>query len=484
MTVDPNIDKIGALAVDISEIAGVSYADCRMVQVTEEKVEVHTGAVDTLSRDESWGIGVRVLYNGYWGFAASAEVTPESAKILRDRAVEIATASARLAGDPAELAPVKVVQDEFRTKIKTDPFTIPLKEKLEYVKHLDSLLRADSALSQTVAGLEFRREMRYFYSSEGSRIHQEIYQSGAGISAGITSGHRASFTRSYPTSSGQYETAGYELLEKLKFEDAVGQLIEETKAVAAAEDCPSFTGTLILSGDLMSLQIHESIGHPLELDRVYGSERNFSGTSFATPEKLGNLKYASDIVTVYTDPTAPGGLASFGYDDEGVPAARSPLIEKGLLVGYLTSRETATRIGTTSNASMRAKDWGFLPLIRMTNTILEPGNKKLDDMIAETDDGIFIQTPSSWSIDDRRDNFQLGGEYGRLIKGGKLPDVVKNPTYSGNTVQFWNSCDAIGTKDEYRIWGTPTCGKGQPGQTIATAQGTAPARFQNIKIGA
>jgi len=253
--------------------------------------------------------------------------------------------------------------------------------------------------------------------------------------------------------------------------------------VAAAEDCPSLTGTLILSGDLMSLQIHESIGHPLELDRVYGSERNFSGTSFATPEKLGNLKYASDIVTVSTDPTAPSGLASFGYDDEGIPAARSPLIEKGLLVGYLTSRETATRIGTTSNASMRAKHWGFLPLIRMTNTILEPGNKKLEDMIAETDDGIFIQTPSSWSIDDRRDNFQLGGEYGRLIKGGKLTDVVKNPTYSGNTVQFWNSCDAIGTKDEYRIWGTPTCGKGQPGQTIATAQGTAPARFQNVKIG-
>jgi TldD protein len=483
MTIDPNIDKIGELAVEISGKSGVTYADCRMVQVTEEKVEVHTGAIDALSRSESWGIGVRVLYNGYWGFASSADVTPETAAALRDRAIEIAQASARLSGEPATLAPVKVVQDEFRTKITTDPFTIPLKEKLQYVKHLDSLLRADEALNQTVAGLDFRREMRHFYSSEGSRIHQEIYQSGAGISAGITSGHRASFTRSYPTSSGQYESAGYELVAKLKLEDAVGPLIEETKAVAAAEDCPSFTGTLILAGDLMSLQIHESIGHPLELDRVYGSERNFSGTSFATPDLLGKLKYGSDIVTVFTDPTVPGALASFGYDDEGVPAVRSPLIEKGVLVGYLTSRETAARIGTTSDASMRARDWSFLPLIRMTNTILEPGDKTLDDMIAETDNGIYIQTPSSWSIDDRRENFQLGGEYARLIKGGQLTDVVKNPVYSGNTVQFWNSCDAIGTRDEYRVWGTPACGKGQPGQTIATAQGSAPARFQNVKIG-
>jgi len=480
---DAKIDEIGHAAVDLSLLSGVTYADCRVVHVTEEDVRVRDGAAEALSRSESLGMGLRVLVNGAWGFASTAEVTLEAAATLRERAIEIARASGRLAGERVELAPVEPARGTYRTKIEKDPFDIPLKEKLQYITHLDSLLREVPDLNRTSAGMSFRREIRHFYSSEGSRIHQEIFQSGAGITAGLGRGHGESAERSFPTSGGQYEAVGYELIEKLKLEDAIEQLTEEAKALLTAQPCPAKTTTVILSGDMVSLQVHESIGHPLELDRVYGSERNFSGTSFATPDQLGKLKYAADIVTVYSDPTAEGGLGSFGYDDEGVPAARSPLIEKGVLVGYLTSRETAARIGTTSNGSMRARSWAYLPLIRMTNTMLQPGTKTLEQMIAETDEGIYIQTPSSWSIDDRRENFQLGGEIGWLIKNGKLTEMVKNPTYSGNTVGFWNSCDAIGTPEEYRIWGTPSCGKGQPGQTIATGQGAAPARFANVKIG-
>jgi len=483
MVTNPKIEEVGLAAVDLSQAAGVTYADCRVVQVTEEEVRVRDGAIDALSRSESLGIGLRVLAHGAWGFASTAEVTPEAVLVLRERAIEIARASSKLAGERVELAPVKPVKGTYQTKTKQNPFEIPLKEKLQYTMHLDSLLRADPDLNRTSAGMSFRREIRYFFSSEGSRIHQEIFQSGAGITAGIGRGHRESAERSYPTSGGQYETAGYELIEKLGLERAIERLGEEAKALLAAQPCPSKSTTVILSGDLTSLQVHESIGHPLELDRVYGSERNFSGTSFATPDQLGKLKYASDIVTVYTDPTAEGGLGSFGYDDEGVPATKSPLIENGVLVGYLTSRETAARIGMTLNASMRAKSWAYLPIIRMTNTMLQPGKKTLEQMISETDDGIYIQTPTSWSIDDRRENFQLGGEIGWLITNGKLAEVVKNPVYSGNTVKFWNSCNAIGTPEEYRIWGTPSCGKGQPGQTIATGQGAAPARFANVKIG-
>lgn len=480
---EPSIDKAGTAAVDLSAAPGVTYADCRVVHLTDEEIRVRDGAVDALSRSTSSGMGVRVLVDGSWGFAAAAEVTPESAAILRNRAIEIARASGQLAGERANPAAAEAVTASYQTPIDKNPFDISLREKLDYATHLDAQLRAVEGLNRTSAGMSFRREIRHFFSSAGSRITQEIYQSGAGITAGLGRGHGDIVERSYPTSGGQYEAAGYELIERLQLESAIEKIAEEAQALSQAPPCPAMTGTLILSGDMTSLQVHESIGHPLELDRVYGSERNFSGTSFATPDLLGKLQYGSEIVNVYTDPTAAGGLGSFGYDDEGVPAVRSPLIENGILVGYLTSRETAARIGTVSNASMRARSWAFLPLIRMTNTMLAPGNTTLEQMIAETDDGIYIQTPTSWSIDDRRENFQLGGEIGWVIKNGKLGEIVKNPVYSGNTVEFWNSCNAIGTLDEYRIWGTPSCGKGQPGQTIATGQGVAPTRFANVKIG-
>ncbi len=480
---DPQINKAGESAVDLSAASGVTYADCRVVRVTEEEISVGDGAVDALSRSESLGMGVRVLVDGSWGFAAAAEITPESAAALRKRAIEIARASGKLTGERANPAAAIAVTGSYQTPIEKNPFDIPLNEKLEYAAHLEAQLRAIEGLNQTSAGMSFRREMRYFFSSAGSMIEQEIFQSGAGITAGISQGHRNSVERSYPTSGGQYETAGYELIERLQLESSIEKIAEEAKTLLQAPECPTMTGALILSGDMTSLQVHESIGHPLELDRVYGSERNFSGTSFATPDLLGKLQYGAEIINVYTDPTAEGGLGSFGYDDEGMPAVRSPLIENGILVGYLTSRETAAKIGAVSNASMRAKSWAYLPLIRMTNTMLAPGDKTLAQMIAETDDGIYIQTPTSWSIDDRRENFQLGGEIGWLITNGKLGEIVKNPVYSGNTVEFWNSCDAIGTAEEYRIWGTPSCGKGQPGQTIATGQGAAPTRFAQVKIG-
>jgi TldD protein len=240
---------------------------------------------------------------------------------------------------------------------------------------------------------------------------------------------------------------------------------------------------LILAGDLVSLQIHESIGHPLELDRVFGSERNFSGTSFATPDKLGSLRYASEIVTVTADPTAPGGLGTFGFDDEGVPARPATLIDKGVLVDYLSSRETAARLKRESTGATRAESWGDLPLVRMTNINLTPGRGTLEQLIADTEDGVLISTPDKWSIDDRRENFQLGGEIAWEIKNGRRGQVCKNAVYSGSTVEFWNSCDRICGPEEYRIWGTPTCGKGQPGQNMRTGQGAAPARFRNVKVG-
>jgi len=234
------------------------------------------------------------------------------------------------------------------------------------------------------------------------------------------------------------------------------------------------------------LQIHESIGHPIELDRVLGAEANYAGMSFLTLEKLGRLKYASDIVNVVADAT-PGhgpGLGTFAYDDEGVPAQATPIIRDGLFVGYLSSRETAAAVGQLrSNGTMRAEGWNRIPLIRMTNVSLLPGKGTLEDLIASTADGIYMDTNRSWSIDDRRYNFQFGTEIGWEIRGGKITRMLKNPTYTGITTDFWNSCDAIGGPQCWTLWGTPNCGKGQPMQTMGTGHGASPARFRQVQVG-
>ena len=236
------------------------------------------------------------------------------------------------------------------------------------------------------------------------------------------------------------------------------------------------------------MQIHESIGHPIELDRVLGMEANFAGTSFLTLDKLRKLRYGSDIVNVVADarPEHGPGLGTFAYDDEGVAAQCTPIISNGLFTGYLSNRETAGDIGAMrSGGTMRAEGWNRLPIIRMTNVSIVPGEKplSLDQLISGTDDGIFMQTNRSWSIDDKRYNFQFGCEAGWEIKNGKLGRMLKNSSYSGITTEFWNSMDAICSREHWTLWGTPNCGKGQPMQTMGTGHGAAPARFRNVKIG-
>jgi TldD protein len=426
-----------------------------------------------------------VIKNGAWGFAATDRLDENSIKEKARLAIKIAEASAVINKTTIELAPVKPVKAEYVSAYEIDPFEIPLDQKIEFLLEIDKAI-TDTALegmnSRNVFA-SFRKRDKYFVSSEGAEISQLLIQTGGGLSLGVAKSHRERYERSFPTSSGQYECKGYELLEELKFKENIPRLAEELKAVMAAEACPQKTTTVILSGDQVSLQMHESIGHPLELDRVFGAERDFSGVSFATTDKLNNLKYASDMVTVICDSTVPHGLATYGFDDEGVPAKPVPLIKDGVLVNYLSSRETAARIGKESTGCMRANSWINTPIVRIAGINLRPGDKTLDQLISETDDGIFMDTIRSWSIDDERRYFQFGCEIGWLIEGGKLTTPIKNPTYSGCTTEFWNSCTGIANKDHYRIWGTPNCGKGQPGQNARTAQGASPCRFENVEIG-
>ncbi len=261
---------------------------------------------------------------------------------------------------------------------------------------------------------------------------------------------------------------------------------EEAAALHSAAQCPEKTGTLILGGSQLGLQIHESVGHPIELDRVLGQEANFAGTSFLTLDQLNKLRYGSDIVNVVADARLEHGpgLGTFAYDDEGVPAQCTDIIKDGQFRGYLSNRETAHLIGLNrSSGTMRTESWNRLPIIRMTNISLKPGVWDFDALIADTDDAILMETNRSWSIDDRRYQFQFSTEMGWEIKGGKKTRMLKNPSYSGITTEFWNSCDAICSRDHWTLWGTPNCGKGQPMQTMGTGHGAAPARFRNVRIG-
>jgi len=334
--------------------------------------------------------------------------------------------------------------------------------------------------------MSFRKIDQLFVSSIGSVIHQIKMQSGAGIVATSFAGEEIQ-KRSYPNSfGGQHMLRGYELIEEVDLVGHAPRVAEECVALHGAARCPEGQSTIILDSSQLGLQIHESIGHPIELDRVLGMEANFAGMSFLTLEKLNSLRYGSDIVNVVADSRlAHGpGLGTFGYDDEGVPAQCTPIITDGLFTGYLTNRETAAAIGQSrSNGTMRTEGWNRLPIIRMTNISILPGDRRFEDLIADTDDAIYMETNRSWSIDDRRYHFQFSTEIGWEIKNGKRTRMIKNPSYSGITTEFWNSCDAICSRDYWTLWGTPNCGKGQPMQTMGTGHGASPARFRNVKVG-
>ncbi|BCL82820.1 peptidase C69 [Ktedonobacteria bacterium brp13] len=480
------MQDIAIRAVNAARQFGASYADVRVVERTTEGIEVRNGRVEGVARSTSYGFNVRVLVNGAWGFASSAQMELAEVEKVAKQAVQIARASALVAGEPVRLSPLPPQKGSYSTPIKIDPFSIPLNEKVQLLLDADTAMRSVKGVTLTGCFMEYSREHKYFVSSEGSEIEQVLYDTGAAISASAVDTESSEIqTRSYPNSFGrQAGTAGYEFVVAMDLPQHAARIGEEAVQLLSAPQCPSGVTTIILDGPQLALQVHESCGHPIELDRVLGYEAGFVGKSFLTTDKLNsNYHYGSDVVNLTADATIPGGLGTFGWDDEGVPAQRTPIVTQGIFTGYLMSRDTAPLIGLSSNGCVRADSWNRLPMIRMTNVSLEPGNWKLDDLIADTDDGIYMSLNKSWSIDDRRLNFQFGVEMAYEIKQGKRGRMLKNATYTGITPQFWGSCDAICGRDEWNVWGTPNCGKGEPMQTMRTGHGAAPARFRNVQVG-
>ncbi|CAN5139739.1 TldD/PmbA family protein [soil metagenome] len=476
---------LAVLALDEAVAAGARYADARALVEETERISVQGRQVEGVDRSTTRGVGVRVLVDDAWGFAGTVRLDPEALKEAARHAVAIARASATARHTPVRLAPVEARVDSWTTPHDVDPFTVPLADKL-------ALLLAATEAAETVPGLAFAkastdawRTEKWFLSSDGADLHQLIMHTAGGVEC-LAVGDGEVQQRSYPNSfRGHCGSGGWEDVVALDLVAQAPLHAEQAVELLTAPDVPADVTTLILDGSQVALQVHESVGHPLELDRILGHEAAYAGTSFVSAADRGWLRYGSPQVSITLDSTTPGALGTFGYDDEGVPAGRHPLIVEGVLTDCLSSRETAAALGedSVSNGTMRADSWAHQPLIRMSNIHLEPREDSLEALVAGTERGFYLSTNRSWSIDDKRINFQFGCEVAYEIRDGRLGRMHRNGTYTGRTTEFWGSCDGVAGPDEWRVYGTPNCGKGQPGQAMRVAHGAAPARFRGVQVG-
>ena len=471
-------------ALDTATILGAGYADARVVRRLEESIAIKTGRVEGVASGESEGFGVRVLVDGAWGFASSHILTTAEADRVAGEAVRIARASATALREPTVLADRPPARGTYETPFVEDPFAIPLERKIADLLDVDAAAARVKGIAFTESMYAAQREWKTFAATDGSYTEQTITHVGSAVEANAIDGDEHQ-RRSFPDSGGGWNAAGYEYVRSLRLVERAEPLADEAVALLTAPQCPSGRSTIVLDPSQLYLQVHESCGHPTELDRVFGTEASYAGTSFLTTDKLAEgFRYGSDLVTIVADATAPGGMGTFGWDDEGVVAQAVPLVQDGIFVGYLSSRETAPRIGRTSGGAMRADGWNRIPLIRMTNINLlpQPG-MSLDEIVADTDDGLYLSSNRSWSIDDRRLNFQFATEVAYEIKGGRKGRLYKNPTYTGITYEFWRSCDAVGDERSFVMLGTPNCGKGEPSQTARVGHAVPGARFRNVQVG-
>ncbi|MEH0972396.1 TldD/PmbA family protein [Micromonospora sp. CPCC 205546] len=466
-------------AVQAALDAGARYADARVMHRRYESMSARNGDIQELTQDESIGLGVRALVGSGWGFHALPDLSDAAARDAGRRAARIAAASARVPGPPIDLVPVDAVTASWASPCAVDPLGVPLSDKGDLLVGATGVMAEHGA--DVAEGLyQVWDTAKWFVSSEGHRIDQRIRECGGGISA-TSVGDGETQRRSYPSYRGQYGTTGWELVESLDLAAHAARIAEESRALLTAPPCPAGETDLILGGEQLALQIHESVGHAIELDRILGWEAAFAGTSWLDLARLGSLRYGSELMNVTIDPTIPGALGSFGFDDEGSPAVRRDAVREGRWVGVLAGRDSAAVAGLDHGGSVRADGWARLPMVRMTNVGLEPGQHTLEEIVAATDDGVLMDINRSWSIDDKRLNFQFGCEIGWEVKKGRRGRMLRNPTYTGIGPLFWRSMDMLSS--ETVAWGTPNCGKGQPGQTGHTGHPAAPARFRDVRVG-
>jgi TldD protein len=483
--------ELAALALDTARKLGASYADIRVNRYRSQVVTMRsqtdrsTGKlnhVPSVSDGETYGFGIRVLANGAWGFAASNAVTREEIARAAKEAVAIAKANASLRRGPIQLAPVGSYRESYSTPIAKDPFTIPIGEKLDLLRRAGEEAKKTAGVFLATGFIAQRVEHRWFASTDGSEIEQHVYQIAPEITATAIEQGRKQKSRTYRPHS---VTAGYEAVERADMVGNARRIGEEAVNHLKAPSVPPGKKDLVLLPTHLGLTIHESIGHSTELDRALGYEANFAGTSFLTPEKLGEFRVGSDIVNFNGDRIRKESLSTCGYDDDGVKTRQFPIIKDGIFVGYQTIRDQAHLIGQTeSMGCCYADSYASVPFQRMPNVWLAPGKSTttLDDLVSGVDDGVLIDGRGSYSIDHQRYNFQFGGDAFWEIRGGKVGPMIADVAYQSRTPDFWNSCDGIGGEALWENVGLNADGKGQPGQINAMSHGCAPARFRRINV--
>ena len=467
------------------------YADFRYVELERVKIRTHKGILDESKETQSAGIGFRVLKEGAFGFSSTWDLSEASLLKHLNLAYEMALRFSKIRHTEVKLIPVKPIKDCWQTPIKKNPWDITLKEKIEPLLNAEKKLISHSGMDSTSGCLDFTRKKVIFISSEGSWIEQLHYRTGGWICAEtFISNKKSSYgpekiKRSWPGPSGLFRAQGYEAIEAFRFNEQVDRLASELNELKKTPEASAGTFDLILKGSILALQLHETFGHASESDRLYGYEDNFGGRTLLNPGLLEGFPVASPHVTVVSNAglRLGPGAGSFAYDDEGIPAQSVEIVKQGVLKNYLTSRETAFFLSQDqSSANMIAEDWSHYPLIRMSNLSLLPGHGSLDEIIRDTKEGILIDNELSWSIDEMRLDFQIGGEMGYHIQNGKIKGLVRLPIYYGNTLDFWRSCDWVSGKKDWDFWGFSDCGKGGPYQEAFTGHGVGAARFRNIEF--
>jgi TldD protein len=464
----------------------VRYAEARFVEATGEHLRVRDGRPEQIATDASRGVGIRVLGARAWGFACSADTSEAQLVAAAGRALTIARASGRVADAPVVFPEQAPSRGTYETRVGADPSAVPLETKLETLSAPVRALRAgDVRLASAEAWMNWTRQTKRLLTTEGTDITQRFTFGACGMHVLALGDDGVSQRRSYPCwQGGDGFQAGWERVVALDLMGHVDRVKDEALALLRAPPCPAGTRALLLESSQMGMQIHESCGHPCELDRAFGCEISLAGGSFLQPRMLGKLRYGSPKVTLVADATSEGGNGTFGWDDEGVPAGKRSLVERGVFVDYLSGRETAAALGRGSTGTMRAEAWNRPPIIRMVNVSLEPGDAgTLEDLVADTTDGVLVATDRSWSIDDIRLNFQFTCEIAWEIRRGKRTRILRDPSYMGNTPRFWGSCDAVCGPSEWRLWGITSCAKGDPMQRMHVGHGAAPARFRDVTVG-
>ena len=479
---DDFIKRMADTAIFTASKNGSSYSDFRLSNFRSQNISAREQVIQNINDNENFGFSVRVIIEGTWGFAASSTFSESEVAGIAQIACDIARANKKIQLNSVKLVPVSSYNETWITPVKKSSFDVPVDDKVKKLFSINE--KAKSAGADYCSSFIWSvNEWKYFASSEGSYIKQDLHRIYTSFDVTVIDKATGSFESrdAFTAPIGK----GYEYVEEYDFDKDVEEAVEHTKTKLKSPSVIPSKKDIILDPTNLWLTIHESCGHPTELDRALGYEANYAGTSFMTTDKLNKLQYGSELINIKGDRIQKDGLATRGFDDDGVKTTEWDIIKNGKFVGYQTTREMAGLIGeSASNGCAYADSWSHFPIQRMPNVSLMPGKKKLSlqDLIADTEDGIYIKGSGSWSIDMQRYNFQFTGQEFWEIKNGKIAGMLKDVAYQGNTVDFWNSCDAVCDESEYKLGGSFFCGKGEPGQVSPVSHGSSPARFRKVNI--